>query len=147
MAVTISGTTGVSLADEDSVATAAIQDGAVTPEKLSGEQSGSAPIYGCRAWAVFNGTTTGTNPPTAGGNVTSITRNGTGDYTITFTVAMQDADYCVQLTGGSSGVRVNTFGVVASNLAVPTTTNVRVKFFDDQSTVIDESRIQIAVFR
>jgi len=50
-----------------------------------------ATAYGCRAWVNFNGT--GTVAIRASGNVTSITDNGTGDYTINFTNAMPDANY------------------------------------------------------
>jgi hypothetical protein len=50
-----------------------------------------ATAYGCRAWVNFNGT--GTVAIRASGNVTSITDNGTGDYTINFTTAMPDANY------------------------------------------------------
>jgi hypothetical protein len=53
--------------------------------------SGSAPIYACRAWVNFNGT--GTVAIRASGNVSSITDNGTGDYTVNFTTAMPDANY------------------------------------------------------
>ena len=53
--------------------------------------SGTAPIYACRAWVNFNGT--GTVAIRASGNVTSITDNGTGDYTVNFTTAMPDANY------------------------------------------------------
>ena len=49
--------------------------------------------YGCRAWVNFNGT--GTVAIRASGNVTSITDNGTGNYTVNFTNAMPDANYCV----------------------------------------------------
>ena len=53
---------------------------------------GSAAVaYGCRAWVNFNGT--GTVAILASGNVTSITDNGTGNYTINFTNAMPDANY------------------------------------------------------
>lgn len=55
--------------------------------------SGTAPIYGCRAWVNFNGT--GTVAIRASGNVSSITDNGTGDYTVNFTTAMPDANYSV----------------------------------------------------
>jgi len=48
--------------------------------------SGTAPLYMCRAWVNFNGT--GTVAIRASGNVTSITDNGTGDYTVNFTTAM-----------------------------------------------------------
>jgi hypothetical protein len=52
-----------------------------------------ATAYGCRAWVNFNGT--GTVAIRASGNVTSITDNGTGDYTVNFTTAMPDTNYCV----------------------------------------------------
>lgn len=48
-----------------------------------------------KAWCMFNGQAAGTNAPTAGYNVASVTRNGEGDYTITFTNAMSSANYCV----------------------------------------------------
>jgi hypothetical protein len=69
--------------------------------------SGTAPIYGCRAWCIFNGTTTGTNAPTAGGNVSTVTRNAVGDYTINFTTAMPDANYSTIITAKetSAGAR------------------------------------------
>lgn len=35
-----------------------------------------------KAWCLFNGTTAGTNPPTSGYNVTSVTRNSVGNYSI-----------------------------------------------------------------
>lgn len=47
--------------------------------------------YTARAWVNFNGT--GTVAIRAAGNVSSITDNGTGDYTINFTNAMPDANY------------------------------------------------------
>jgi len=63
----------------------------VTAASLDGTQNGSAPIYGARAWVNFNGT--GTVAIRASGNVSSITDNGTGDYTVNFTTAMADANY------------------------------------------------------
>lgn len=61
--------------------------------------SGSAPVYGARAWCYFNGGTAGTNAPLAGGNVTSVTRNATGNYTINFTTAMPDTNYSAVIIG------------------------------------------------
>jgi hypothetical protein len=68
-------------------------------ESVSGNLSfnsgyGSAAVaYGCRAWVNFNGT--GTPAIRASGNVTSITDNGVGNYTINLTNAMPDANYSV----------------------------------------------------
>lgn len=53
--------------------------------------TGDTPIYACRAWVNFNGT--GTVAIRASGNVSSITDNGVGDYTVNFTTAMPDANY------------------------------------------------------
>ncbi len=58
----------------------------------------SAVAYGCRAWVNFDGT--GTPGIRASGNVSSITDNATGDYTVNFTTAMPDTNYTV-VTGGS----------------------------------------------
>lgn len=52
--------------------------------------------YACRAWVNFNGT--GTVAIRASGNVSSITDNGTGDYTVSFTTAMVDANYACAVT-------------------------------------------------
>jgi hypothetical protein len=61
--------------------------------------SGSAPSYSARAWVNFNGT--GTVAIRASGNVSSISDNGVGDYTMNFSTAMQDANYAGM---GSTGV-------------------------------------------
>ena len=84
--------------------------------------TGSAPSYTCRAWVNFNGT--GTVAIRASGNVTSITDNGVGDFTVNFTTAMPDAnyslvgmvtDYHIAIPPGSppaaGSARVNTFYV------------------------------------
>lgn len=63
---------------------------------------GSAAVaYGCRAWVNFNGT--GTVAIRASGNVTSITDNGTGDYTVNFTNAMPDANYTLSTASNETG--------------------------------------------
>ena len=54
--------------------------------------SGSAPSYSARAWVNFNGT--GTVAIRGSANVSSITDNGTGNYTVNFTTAMADVNYC-----------------------------------------------------
>ena len=62
--------------------------------------SGTAPIYACRAWVNFDGTNAfSPNPSTtairASGNVTSISDNGVGDYSVNFTTAMVDTNYSI----------------------------------------------------
>jgi hypothetical protein len=83
-----------------------------------------ATAYGCRAWVGFNGT--GTPAIIGSGNVSSITDNGTGDFTINFTTALSDANYAT--TGMSSDTpTINT--VMAVYNGFTTTTAVRVQTF------------------
>jgi hypothetical protein len=79
-------------------------------------------IYGCRAWVNFNGT--GTVAIRASGNVSSITDNGVGDYTINLTNSMPDGNYSVLLASQSNGSTVDLicikdgFGPGAGNFRV-----------------------------
>ena len=71
------------------------------PDALS-TASGSAPSYSARAWVNFNGT--GVVAIRASGNVSSITDNSTGDYTVNFTTAISDANYTGVGTAENNGV-------------------------------------------
>ena len=53
--------------------------------------TGSAPSYSARAWVNFNGS--GTVAIRDSANVSSITDNGTGNYTVNLTTAMPDVNY------------------------------------------------------
>jgi hypothetical protein len=82
MPTNISGSTGVDNFNDTAF---------ITEVKSNMNVTGDAPMYACRAWVNFNGT--GTVAIRASGNVSSITDNGTGDYTVNFTTAMPDANY------------------------------------------------------
>jgi hypothetical protein len=86
------------------------------PSALS-TASGSAPSYSARAWVNFDGTGTfSPNPSTskirASGNVSSITKNGTGDYTINLTTAMPDANFSAMFMPNDPNIGNNGPGVV-----------------------------------
>lgn len=73
------------------------------------------PAYGCRAWVNFNGT--GTVAIRRSNNVSSISDNGTGDYTVNFTTAMPDADYAAAALWGAGigGNGLHSAGQVYTN--------------------------------
>jgi hypothetical protein len=80
--------------------------------------------YGCRAWVNFNGS--GTVAIRASGNVTSITDNGNGDYTINFTTAMPDVNYSAVGSAGNTGTSADAqFWVWQKDTGNRTTTAVR----------------------
>jgi len=85
--------------------------------------TGTAPIYPCRAWVNFNGT--GTVAINASGNVTSITDNGTGDYTVNFTTAMPDANYAVATCSSATGTASTSRSMFVNDTVPPTTSAVR----------------------
>lgn len=67
--------------------------------------TGSAPVFACRAWVNFDGIT----GPTirASGNVSSVVRNATGNYTVNFTTAMPDTNYALGGTAGDIDTAAN----------------------------------------
>ena len=104
--------------------------------------SGTAPLYMCRAWVNFNGT--GTVAIRASGNVSSITDNGTGDYTVNFTTALVDVNY--------SAVGVGTNGTgdgtsMVNSATAPTTSAWRTSCKVFGSTIFDPTYAYIAIFR
>ena len=102
--------------------------------------SGSAPIYACRAWVNFNGTT---SPGTirASGNVSSVTRNGTGDYTVNFTTAMPDANYSVAPGSNLTATEVPNF---AGNI---TASSCKVFLRNTSMAATDGSFVSVTIFR
>jgi hypothetical protein len=104
--------------------------------------TGSAPVYACRAWVNFNGT--GTVAIRASGNVSSITDNGTGSYTVNMTTAMPDADYAV--VGGSGNGA--TFSFITPNAGTKTTTATNILATDSGVNALgDPSIVTVAIFR
>lgn len=107
-----------------------------------------ATAYGCRAWVNFNGT--GTVAIRASGNVSSITDNGTGDYTVNFTTAMPDANYAV-VTGGSAGVSANVypayFGREVSTSSAPLANSFRTWVKNTSNAFQDVEFLCFAIFR
>lgn len=137
----------------NAVTTAKIADANITPAKMSGAQSGSAPIFGVRAWVNFNGTSydgSGYCTIRASGNVASVYRNGAGDYTVTFSTAMQDENYATVCTGsdalsGAGGqTKIATNGGYSGSLLLYSTTQVRLGMSRDG---VDFTLMSVIVMR
>lgn len=122
--------------------------------------SGTAPLYLCRAWVNFNGARNVTNTGAstngapvfirASGNVTSVTKNSTGNYTVNFTTAMPDINYA--LTGSArrtSGSGTAIFTSPDNYTTEQTTSAVYVGSLLLGSTVsgVDSEFMSVAVFR
>jgi hypothetical protein len=157
---TITGLSAGGLPDA-SITADDIASGAIVPAKIStggpswdgsGNLSfnsgyGSAAVaYACRAWVNFNGT--GTVAIRASGNVSSITDNNTGSYTVNMTNAMPDANYTVTGSYRSNVGVSGPIGIKIHDNATPTTTAFRFETAQRSNDAdYDPTYVMIAVFR
>ena len=112
--------------------------------KFNSGYGSAATAYGCRAWVNFNGTST--VAIRASGNVSSITDNSTGNYTVNFAVAMPDVNYAVMglasstMTGRAASVSPHFSGTYSTSA-----TQFLVK--DSADVTIDSVTVSIAILR
>jgi hypothetical protein len=132
MGITV-GNTVITFNDATTQSTAAV------PAATALNATGSAPLFACRAWVNFDGT--GTVAIRASGNVSSITDNGTGDYTVDFTTAMPDANYAI--TVSSAGGFSQGFDTATAR----TTSAARIRTANSGNSAADSLVINLTVVR
>ena len=147
---TVSGR--VELADATEAAAGTDGTRALSPLRLRDalNATGSAPIYACRAWVNFNGT--GTVAIRASGNVSSITDNGTGDYTVNFTTEMPDANYAVMPSQTAAAADASMYSFKVRQSSDVLTTSVRLLSYADaggtsNTIIFDPTQAYVAIFR
>jgi hypothetical protein len=110
----------------------------VTPAVIGGQL--------CRAWVNFNGTST--VAIRASYNVSSITDNGTGDYTVNFTTALADANYSVVGTSNINTTGSSNRVISAPYNSTPTTGQIRIRTTRaDTAASEDHEYVNVAIFR
>ena len=112
----------------------------------TGVNANTKPAYFCRAWVNFDGASPGSGRGSQ--NVTSVTRTGLGDYTVNFSTAIADANYCTVVTSTSnSGANAGYYGGIYPG---GTYTASAVQVGIHQSGVgfaVDPAVVCVAVFR
>ena len=109
--------------------------------------AGTAPVYACRAWVNFNGA--GVVSIRASGNVSSITDNGVGNYTVNFGVSLPDANYSAPTSSrgmDSVGNPADVNSTICST-GVKASESVGIFIKNPSNTLIDSSEISVSVFR
>ena len=120
----------------------------LTLPATTGTVLNDATVGVCRAWVNFNGT--GTVAIRASFNVTSITDNGTGDYTVNFTTAMSDANYSYVGVCRRNNATARDTALAQGSAATydSFTTSFRfLTFTTDAGSVEDPLTVCISVFR
>ena len=130
MSTTISGTSGVTFPDSTSMQT--------------GQQA-------CKAWVNFNGA--GTVAIRAGYNVSAITDNGTGNYTVNFTTALPDANYVcnistISISTADARFSAGIIGTPAGGATTKTTSQIRIftSYNYSSSGFADSAEVDVAIF-
>jgi hypothetical protein len=104
-------------------------------------------MFAARAWVNFDGNTGSGNTIRASGNVSSVTRNATGDYTVNFTTAMPDTNYAVSGTAGP-GATTAFNSVICGNGGVSSASSVRIVARNLGGNVVNNvDAITLAIFR
>ena len=110
--------------------------------KFNSGYGSAATAYGCRAWVNFNGT--GTVAIRASGNVSSITDNATGDYTVNFTTAMPDVNYSSAMTcSGAANSSIQNPYDITTNLVG----SIRVQCRNLSNAAQDPNYFSVTIFR
>jgi len=107
--------------------------------------TGTAPLYAARAWVRFNGT--GTVAITGSGNVSSITDNGTGSYTVNFTTAMPNSNYNAVQSLGATGAAYHVFIATTFNTTSFSFLTAYVTSFIGDKTNQDSPLNSVSFFR
>ena len=97
-----------------------------------------------KVWVNFNGST---SPGTirASYNVSSVTKNGTGDWTINFTNSLTDTNYCYNMSSGQQSV---SWGICTLATTSPfSTSSFRMQTITSSGTALDNTYISVAIFR
>jgi hypothetical protein len=142
MPITINGSGTVT-----GISAGGLPDGIIKAAELDGAQTGTAPIYGCRAWVNFDGTgTIGTNQTIRGsGNVTSVLKTGTGVYTVNFTTAMVDANYAASVFARDTSSTIPL--LLSRSPATQTSTTYTVVLENTSLSNVDVNQVSVAIFR
>lgn len=113
----------------------------VTHEQLS---VGGGSVGRLAAWLNYNGVT---NTILASANISSVTDNATGDFTLNFTKALPDANYAS--VGMGQRTDAGDVALIVSNKqgTAPTASALRLQVFNVSQVLHDPTILSVAVFR
>jgi hypothetical protein len=105
-----------------------------------------------KAWVNFNSSSGTSCVIRASFNVSSVTYNGTGDYTVNFTTAMADANYVTNITmqrgdgAGNNPGFANLYATAGNAYTSVTTTTVRITTSNASASAMNVPYAGVAIF-
>jgi hypothetical protein len=101
--------------------------------------------FGCRAWVNFNGT--GTVAIRASGNVSSITDNSSGNYTVNFSTAMPDGNYSAVAFAQDAATKMLAAGWPSNSALSASNYRLTTSSSGGGSAELDSTYVFVAIFR
>jgi len=96
-----------------------------------------------KAWINYNASA---QTISASFNVSSVTYNGTGNYTINITTALPNANYAITGTGQTNDAGTSANIIAIQNGSTPTTTAFQIRSLDQNIGFVNPVRVCVAVF-
>ena len=96
-----------------------------------------------KAWVNFDGT--GTVAIRSSFNVSSITDNGTGDYTVNFTTAMPNTNYSANISSCDDAVAATWSYVKGTWATAATTSSLRILVVNSAGTLSDRTFVGVSI--
>ena len=90
-----------------------------------------------KAWVNFDGT--GTVTIRDNYNVSSITDNGVGDYTVNYSTALNNSNYCANASARN-------FGIFTAAAGTITTSSIRLNTYNSAATITDSTHVFLSIF-
>ena len=153
-AANLTGTLSMDRVAVGAIPTAKVANAAITAEKLSGAQSGVAPIFGARAWVNFDATKNSAGGTDAlntnrfirnSGNVASVKKDASGDYLITYS---NEVIGSVAVAGnfnvGSALLTANNGGQVSAYAT--SNTGVKISLVNQASAFVNPEVCSVVIF-
>jgi hypothetical protein len=160
MALELNGTTGVSLVQDGIITAADLASGAITTAKLADTSITTAKLADtsittakldsdvnsgvAKAWVNFSGA--GTLAIRESFNVASVTDRAIGKFTVNFTNAMEDTNYCAVGSLGLYGGANQDFPVQGPALVIDSASSLFVASGSNTTSLAD-NEIYVAIFR
>ena len=143
----MAGTIVADTIQADSTSTLVLKNGVANTPPTIQDSAGTQIGTFCRAWVNFNGT--GTVAIRASFNVSSITDNGAGDYTVNFTNALPDVNYSATALLDNTASNSGAVLVAATQTGTFATSSIRIlsRNAGAAASPSDSASVCVAVFR
>jgi hypothetical protein len=122
-------------------------DGSTTTWVASAAPDGSTGPTSAKAWVNFDGTLATPSVTNRNYNVSSVTKNSAGKYTVNFAIALNDVNYSTACDAGGYGTQYQSSKIAANASGVPLLkTTTQCQIYSNAGNAVDSAYVSLIVF-